>query len=202
MTTRQEQIVQSLRALFGAFAAEATDDVLRGYAIGVGDMEPESLRIAVVTAIRECEFLPKPVQLRKFAGQAVSAESLAIAAWGDVLRAVPLGPWKAVDFADKRINATLRLLGGWPAIIERFAGAEDEKWLRLEFVKVYQSLGGSVGDEQSRPLMGLSEKQVINGELCDPKPIAIGCHQSRAITATKNATPLSKNVFLNTKDLH
>lgn len=179
----QQKLVQSLKALFGAFQVEATDDTIRGYVLGVGDIEPEKLQAAVFAAIRECDFLPKPVQLRKLAGEHVSGEGLAISAWGDVLRAVPLGPWKAVDFADCRINATVRILGGWPAVVERFAGAEDEKWLRLEFLKTYQAIGNRIGTEQCKPLMGLSEKQVVNGEIVDPVPVVIRCEAVRRIAA-------------------
>lgn len=181
--THQKQLIESLRALFGAFQVEATDDAIRGYVLGVGDIEPEKLQAAVFAAIRECDFLPKPVQLRKLAGEHVSGEGLAIAAWGDVLRAIPLGPWKAIDFADCRINGTVRVLGGWPAVVERFAGADEEKWLRIEFMKTYQAIGNRIGTEQCRPLMGLSEKQVVNGSLVDPIPVVIGCDSVRMITA-------------------
>jgi hypothetical protein len=181
--SQQQILIQSLKALFGAFAAEPTDDVLRGYVLGVGDLEPEKLQAAVFKAIRECEHLPRPVELRKFAGEHSTEDGLAIAAWGDVQRAVSLGPWKAVDFADCRINAVLRLLGGWPAVVERFACAEEEKWLRIEFVKTYQAIGNRIGSEQCRPLMGLSEKQVVNGNIVDPVPVRIGCDPIRLIAA-------------------
>jgi hypothetical protein len=170
--------------------------MLRGYALGVGDIEPDKLQVAVMTAIRECEFLPKPVQLRKFAGEHVTAEGLAIAAWGDVLRAIPLGSWKAVDFADQRINATIRLLGGWPTVVDRFSGADDEKWLRIEFVKTYQAIGNRISEEQCRPLMGLSEKQVIAGKISDPVPVVIGCDKTRRITVAGNASATTAGQFL------
>lgn len=173
--------MQSLRALFGAFSAEATDDLLRGYAIGVGDLDPGELQSAVVSAIRECDHLPRPVELRKLAGAHFSREAQAMAAWGDILRAVPLGAWKSVNFTDPRVNASVRVLGGWPAVVERFVGNEEEKWLRLEFIKTYLAIGNSVGDEQCKPLMGLSQQKPRNGKLVDPEPIRVGCDPVRAI---------------------
>ena len=184
--TQQQQLIQSLKALFGAFGTEATDDVLRGYVLGIGDIEPVKLQAAVFAAIRECDFLPKPVQLRRLAGEHVSGEGLAIAAWADVLRAIPLGSWKSIDFADCRINATVRILGGWPAVVEMFADAEEEKWLRMQFLKTYQAIGNRIGTEQCRPLMGLSEKQVSNGKVVDPVPVVIGCDPVRMISAVES----------------
>ena len=168
-----------LMVLFKAFGTKPDEDMVAAYAVALCDIEPAKLQGAVVAAIRECEFMPRPVEIRKLAGVHAASEDRAVAAWGDVLRAVPLGPYKSIDFADSRINATLRLLGGWSAAVARFSSVEDEKWFRMEFLKTYQSIGGCISDEQKRPLMGLSEKQVVRGQIVDPVPVRIGCDRFR-----------------------
>lgn len=171
---------RSLGALFATFGAEPTKELLDGYVIGIGDLSPHILQEAVFRAIRECDRLPRPAELRRLAGEDSSPESMAIAAWGDVLRAVPLGPWKAIDFEDHLINATIRHLGGWPAVVERFAGTDEEKWLRIEFDRTYKTLAArGVNGEACRPLQGLSEKQVCGGQIVDPVPQRIECRGDR-----------------------
>lgn len=177
----QQAIQRSLLALFATFGSEPTADLIRGYVIGIGDLSPEKIQEAVFRAIRECEHLPRPAELRRLAGECNDPEALAVAAWGDVLRAVPLGAWKSISFDDVTINAAIRNLGGWPNVIERFAGAEDEKWLRIEFVRTYKSLASrGIDGDACRPLPGLSEKQVAGGRIVDPAPVLIGCEGSRA----------------------
>jgi len=172
---------QTLGALFATFRTEPTKELLDGYVIGIGDLSAECLQWAVARAIRECLHLPRPAELRKLAGENNGPESWAIAAWDDVLRAVSsIGPWKAIDFEDHLINATIRHLGGWPAVVERFAGTDEEKWLRIEFERTYKNYAASgVDGETCRPLQGLSEKQVRSGQLVDPVPQRIECGGER-----------------------
>src|SRR6056297_880182 len=79
---KTETMARTLRSLFGAFATDATDDMVRGYVLGVGDIAPEKLQIAVARAIRECERLPRPVELRRLSGER-TGDDRAIAAWAD-----------------------------------------------------------------------------------------------------------------------
>lgn len=165
-------------ALFAAFSAEANEDLIAAYIIGVGDLSPQNLQVAVVRAVRECERLPRPVELRRLSGER-TGDQRALAAWTDLQRAIPLGPYRHVDFADAVINGVVRTLGGWPNVVERFGSAEDEKWLRIEFCKAYQSLESSCADgEVMAPLAGLSEAQVVGGKVVRPTPQRIECHAS------------------------
>src|SRR5690606_23112013 len=100
----------------------------------------------------------------------------AMLAWSDVQNAIPLGPYKHVDFSDKLINAAVRNLGGWPAFIGRLVDAESEKWLRLEFTKCYATLANSgVSGEMCAALPGLSQASVRGGEVVAPVAVRIAC---------------------------
>jgi hypothetical protein len=173
----------SIGALFETFGQEATEDLIRAYWIGLNDMSLEMVQFAVMRAIRECDRLPRPVELRRLAGEATDEQAATIA-WDDVLRAIPCGPYKHVDFGNRTINAVVRNLGGWPNFVGRFTDAESEKWLRQEFIRAYRNLSSSsLSDEACAALAGLAQvanygngKQAprINLIQCQSKQTKIG----------------------------
>lgn len=170
---------QAIAALALSFDREASDAFFEAYWLGLSDLTIEAVQKAVALAIRQCEFMPKPVDLRRLAGEQTS-EQRAIAAWADVMRAVPLGAYKHIDFADKLINATIRNLGGWPTLVGRLVDEEAEKWTRLDFLKTYSAMSASgVNGEACLPLVGLAEQTAIGGERRNPTPVRIGCDEAR-----------------------
>lgn len=174
-----------ISALFESYGQEATSPRLLGYWMGLGDLVLDDVKKAVTKAIRASERLPTPVELRRFAGE-LAPEDRAQAAWGDVLRAIPCGPYKHVDFEDSVINAAIRMLGGWPTFVSRFSGAESEKWARLEFLKTYQSLADyGVTGEAAAALPGLAEVQCFGGKVIPYQPIPVSCDQQRKLLAVK-----------------
>ena len=171
-----------IRAMFASFSSECTEATLQGYWLGLSDLTIEQVEAAVAKSIRECKFVPRPVELRELVGAHQSDDDTAIAAWGDVLKAVRLGPYKHIDFQDKLCNAVVRNLGGWVTFLERFSDAESEKWVRLDFVKCYKSFAKSgVSGELIEPLAGLAEREVIDGQLCLPVPRTISCDAVRSV---------------------
>lgn len=168
-------------ALCVTFNREATDPLTEAYWMTCSDLELLEFREAVRRAMLECEFFPKPAELRKLCGNAVTGEHRAIAAWDDALKAVTrYGSWTPVDFSDSLINAAIRNLGGWLTFCGRLTGAEEEKWLRKEFVQTYESFAhGGVNGEVCKALSGLSQATVINGEVVKPIPIRIECDPER-----------------------
>lgn len=167
-------------AMLETFGQEATKPILHGYWLGLRDLTIEQVQNAVGRAMGTCERKPTPVELRRLAGEQ-TGEQRAIAAWGDVLRAVGLGPYKHIDFQDKLINAAVRNLGGWPTFCGRFTDEESEKWTRLEFIKAYQAFSaGGVDGEVCLPLPGINEVEPIGGVQCQPIPRLIECSPDRA----------------------
>lgn len=176
---------EAIAALALAYGKEGTVAMFNTYWLGLSDLTLEAVQNAVATAIRTSASFPRPVDLRRLAGEQTS-EQRAISAWGDVQRAVPRGAYKHIDFADRLINATIRNLGGWPTFIGRFDGDESEKWARLEFLKTYQALSSSgVNGEACLPLPGLSERTAIGGLLQAPVPLRIDCDANRAVLPCK-----------------
>jgi hypothetical protein len=171
---------KAITAMVVSFGKEGSPELITGYWMGLCDLDILTVQRAVARAIREFSGMPKPADLRKLSGASQSAESLAELAWVDVIKAIPYGPYKHVDFEDSICNAVIRSMGGWPNFISRFTDAEAENWVRKEFTRMHQNLQHSgVSGEMVRPLAGLSNCSVINGMPCEPVPIRIECEVPR-----------------------
>lgn len=174
-----ERFNMAIVAMLETFGQEATAARLRGYELGLVGVPIDSVELAVAKSLQSNRLPPKPAELREIAAGG-SAEDLAIAAWADVQRALPLGPYKHVQFDDGLINATIRSLGGWPAMFDRLTSAEEEKWYRLNFLKTYQSLARTgVNGEACAALPGLSEAELVNRKTVAPRPRRVGCDETR-----------------------
>ena len=96
-----------------------------------------------------------------------------------------IGPYKHVDFEDAIINGVIRTMGGTSRFIK--AIDRDEKWTRKEFLGIYESFHrNGVNGEVCRVLSGLSEKEVVNGELVDCVPKLIECADVARLTHSNN----------------
>lgn len=179
----------AIGAMLETFGQQATKPILLGYWLGLKDLTLDALQYAVACAIQQSERVPRPADLRRFAGEKTN-DQRAIAAWDDVLKAVPFGSYKHVDFADKLINATIRNLGGWPGLLDRFDGSEGEKWARIEFLKAYATMAaGGVNGEACAALPGLAQATAIGGVVQDPVPVQIACDIERARLAEQVNRP-------------
>lgn len=155
------------------------------YSLALADLTADQMQTAVMRAIREVPRMPKPAELRELAGVTVDSDTKAVDAWGDVLKAIPKGSYVWPDFADQRINAVIRNLGGWPNFLSRLDGAEGEKWARHEFLKTYAATGETLSPEACRPLQGLGEKRCVGGRLVDPI-VRIECSNAERRTAIEH----------------
>ena len=163
----------AVTAMLETFGQEATKARLMGYWIGLGDLDLDELESAVGRAIQTLSRTPVPAELRAMArGTSEEAET---AAWLTVERAMPLGAYRHVSFADAAINAAIRSLGGWPRLFERCRDADGEKWYRIEFTKAYRTFRArGCSGEVSAPLPGLSEANVVDGKRSEPRITWVG----------------------------
>lgn len=133
------QFAHLLAALAAAFGREADEALAEGYWLGLADLEIHEVESACARALRESEFFPKPVELRRLAGH-MAADMRSVLAWDSVATSVArIGHWTSVDFDDPLINATIRNMGGWTRLctlpIEEF-----QVWGRKEFERIYAAL--------------------------------------------------------------
>lgn len=162
--SNKKQFGLMLAALAELYEKTLTKQQLAIYFQALQDLPIDEVGRAVGRCAQFCKFMPKPADIRERCEG--TAEDQAAIAWNDVLRAQPLGSYRHVSFDDTRINAAIRMLGGWPTMFERCATAESEKFYRLDFIKAYKTLAQrQLSDEAIAPLPGISECSVdmVNG---------------------------------------
>lgn len=154
-----DQFEQLILALAASFGREADEALITGYWLGLQSLGIERIRHAVSRAIAECEFMPKPVELRRLAGD-LSPKVRAVKSWDCFEQAMrSIGAYSSVDFEDPILNATVRNLGGWPYLCQRET-EELNRFIRPRFEAVYAALFESgVGVDAAGYLIGLSEQQ-------------------------------------------
>lgn len=157
------EFVLLIEALAAAFRAETTQAFLEGYWLGLEDLELKAVKHAVVSAMRQCKFLPSMAELRELAGMMVSADR-ALVAWAAFRKALNRhGYYDTVRFDDPILNATVRNLGGWIQVsveTEEMSTREFETFYRKKFEQIYAAFcrRGPRPDDM-KPLMGFTEQE-------------------------------------------
>lgn len=177
----KRDFLASLGAIFEMFGQEGTGSRFELYWMALRDAVtlPEA-KHAMSIAIRSASRVPTVAELLEHVEG--KAEDRAIAAWADVQKAASVSYMDDLDFEDRTINAVIRNLHGRPAFFARLCGGtESEKWLRIEFMKVYAAVArGGVGDEASALLAGEADRGLVMGRLHEPNVQRIACDQNRA----------------------
>jgi len=148
-------------ALAESFRQKITPATIKGYEMGLDDLPIEAVERAARIAIRQCEFMPTAQKLRELAGE-LRPEQRASLAWAAMLKALAQhGPYRAVDFDDPALNATVRAMGGWPQVDQLLGETSAEKTegiIRKRFEQTYCAiLARGISPEAARPLSGLSQ---------------------------------------------
>ena len=132
-------------------------------------MSIEEFEAAMAKHIATGRFFPKPVDLTG----AEDFEHAALEAWEIANRAMAaMGSYRAVNFHDPAINATIRSLGGWIEFGQ--LNSRTEKFYRADFLKVFQAFKrNGVSEEAGAALIGLGEathvKRDAKGRVTDTK---------------------------------
>lgn len=165
----QRERQELIAALALTFGKEATAPMLLGYTMGLDDISTPDLKRAVARAMKECQFMPVPLELRTLAGVPKDTDRAALA-WEIFAKQVGLlGAWKTVSFDDPLINATCRHLGGWVRCCGE-SGDKFEVWLKKEFKDTYATLCRTgVSAEACGPLGGIADQS--NGHLGISGPV-------------------------------
>jgi hypothetical protein len=103
----------AIQALAVAFGRESETPLFEAYWQGLHDLTLQQVNKAAMAAMRQCRFMPKPVELRELAG-CMTNEVRSLRAWAAVLDAIPaVGSYQSVNFSDPLTNLAVRLTGGW-----------------------------------------------------------------------------------------
>lgn len=170
----------AISAMLETFGQEATTERLKGYWLGLRDISIEFVEEAVGKALQTATRLPFPAEIRNLC-QGGDTSAKALAAWADVQKAAVVSYMADLDFADYVINAVIRNLGGRSAFFERLnAGSESEKWLRLDFIKVYEVYAARLpSDEMVKPLIGEAMRGEVCGRVHTPRLVVVKADPSR-----------------------
>lgn len=121
-----------ISALARSFRVEPDEALVEGYWMGLEDLSLDGVKMAVREAIRSSEFMPKPVELRRLAGETTPGERAA-KAWAEVL--VLARNSRNAEHPDPAVESLVRRLGGWLKI-----GQTDEAkldFMRRDFVDLF-----------------------------------------------------------------
>lgn len=176
MTIVEHDFAMMINALASAFKKELSPAMLMAYASATKDFSVPQLRYAIQYATKHLKFMPAPSELRQIAMDTHLAEARANLAWATVLEAVSrVGWYKSVDFEDKTINATIRLLGGWQYLCETLNN-RNLHFIRKDFLSLYKDLlMRGVSNKLAQHLEGEFERQntLLGFDRHENKPILI-----------------------------
>ncbi|MGV3485386.1 MAG: hypothetical protein ACO1RT_13290, partial [Planctomycetaceae bacterium] len=174
----------AITAMLVTFGQEATAARLLGYWMGLKDLTLSQVEDATARAMATSPRLPVPADLRTLMAGG-STNDRAIAAWMDVQNAIHVSYMVDLDFEDRIINAVIRNLGGrWPFFDRLTAGADSQKWLRLDFLKAYAVYAEAPpSDEMIAPLIGQATHGEVAGRSYRPRLEVVRSDEKRAALA-------------------
>lgn len=124
------------------------------------DLDFAKVRDAILSAIREFDYMPSPARIRRHCG--ATADMRIDIAWSAVLEAAArVGRYKSVVFDDVATTASVRALGGWGRICN--ATTEDAYGpLRKSFAETYaRIIARGLNEQDAQPLGESSDGPVI-----------------------------------------
>ena len=125
------RFVVALAALAETFIVEATEALTQGYWLGLKDLPIEAVELACAAALRESQFFPRPVELRRLAG-VIKTKDHALRAWEHVIEASKRSA--AVD--DPVARRAVTSLGGPKRMGQLTLG--ELRWARKDFLDCYE----------------------------------------------------------------
>jgi hypothetical protein len=132
--TDTPRFAAGLAQLCMTFSQKPTTAQTDAYYMALEDLDIDAVLGAMQEAARQCEFFPRPVHLRRLAGEQPVAE-LAADAWEETLRL-------ARDSANARHNdeiaeEVVRNLGGWRKL--GMTDTERMDYIRKQFTDLYET---------------------------------------------------------------
>jgi hypothetical protein len=151
-----KEFSEILMQLCDAFGKEYTVSRGKAYWLALSDLTLEEFRRAAVTCLRECRFMPVPVEIREGVDH-IPAGERALLAYGVVREKVRvISADESVDFDDVLINAVINKTGGWVELTRR-TGPQLDMFQR-SFVELYKCyMKNGITSEDGRHCRGVEE---------------------------------------------
>jgi len=145
MSDFKETCVKCVTMLAELHEKTATKQLHHAYQVGLRGLTVDQIKMATTKALQESQWMPKPCELRKYAGIKTPIQKAKIA-WSIILKIQKrISREYTVDFArDRTINAVIDNMGGWPTFLSRLRSDEEGHWVRREFISTYTDFCGTV----------------------------------------------------------
>jgi hypothetical protein len=149
-----DSFLEVMLGLGSAYGTKVPAERMRQYAIALGDLDIDAVRIAAASAVRECSFFPTIAELRRLA--VGTAEDAALLAWTSLGEAASrIGAWQDIEIEDGCAAAALvAVFGSWPTFCQLEEGPALAQ-RRVEFLAAYRQ-ARRVGSTPNRLLPGLA----------------------------------------------
>lgn len=135
-TADRPRFARLLGAVAEAFRRDVTEALVEGYWLALRDLPIAAVERGAEMCLRECQFMPAPVEIRERSG--VAGSDQAEQAWEALLGAIRRTAGEDVTFEDGAIALIVGRMGGW----EHVTGLPSEellKWGRKEFLGLYRA---------------------------------------------------------------
>lgn len=149
-----EHFAAGFASLCELFNAKPSHELTDLYFNSVQDLTPEEWTIAVERATGSAVYMPKPAELRNFAGRGEQQRKLeAVVAWEIVRAAMDKYDYvRSMDFGPM-VNAVVRNMGGWIHLCDRTE--RDLTFERRRFEELYLLFAGTkISAQRAAPLRG------------------------------------------------
>jgi hypothetical protein len=145
--TDRAKFCQVITSLAAAFRVQAEPALIEGYWAALEDLPLQAVEKASTTALRESDFFPRPVELRRRANAGPPGEATAEAAgfaWAELMRLARNS--RSAKHPDPIAEEVVRKLGGWL----RIGQTEEDKldWMRKNFIDLYEATAKRSGFKQ------------------------------------------------------
>lgn len=131
-----DRFAELIGSMAETYRRDLTAGLVEGYWLALRDLPLAAVERGAEMCLRECQFMPAPVEIRERSGAAGSDQ--AEQAWEALLGAIRKTAGEDVTFEDGAIALIVGRMGGW----EHVTGLSSEellKWGRKEFLGLYRS---------------------------------------------------------------
>ena len=172
-----KKFANALGTLAELHGKELSPMLMKLYFKALEQFSIQDVENAIMRAITELKFFPKPVELIEFiTGKGGNIEDIALVEADNVINAMRrIGAYQSVIFDDPVTTAVIQQgFGGWVKMCQD-SNENDNKWLRIEFVKIYRAYANQ-GIRSDEKLIGITEEQNIAKGYIEhvPCPVLIG----------------------------
>ena len=148
--TPTKAFFETMAALCECFERDPSTALIEAYWIALQDLGEPELRRGAMVCMRDLRFMPRPADIRKSAGLALSVPVKAAEAWSAARTLIAYG---GGTLADPIASYVVECLGGW-AVLGNRSAEENGTWTRKEFLRLYEECylnPATVKSLESRP---------------------------------------------------